>query len=392
MSIALTHDGLPENCGRFDLLSLFEQVAKSHYRLSKTAIALVRHYVLRTSDEDYRKGRVCAVWSQVATTARAIGLTPRSINGAERELEDAGFLIRSTGGNGARYGERRDGRVIWASGINLAPLILRFHELQDRLQAIRLRDRAVDQCKAEIRQINRAIRSSEQIDLRAMADEILPHGRTARITDLDRLTAIRDALAEVLAMLRDGAGAQKISDGSEENCAPNIPPEQSSKTCSAGAPSRTPDLRMSPQQAALIATDEYREALAMFGGTTWSGIVETSFHMAIQMGIGQRSWQSACARLGREHAALCVIIIQRNAALSSGHRYHARKPAGCLAGMVKSTLAGTMNLAGMVAAIRDRKDEGKKTGRSEIGNTQDSITDSIFGQMAARYARCTRLS
>jgi len=112
MSIALTHDGLPENCGRFDLLSVFEQVAKSHYRLSKTAIALVRHYVLRTSDEDYRKGRVCAVWSQVATTARAIGLTPRSINGAERELEDAGFLIRSTGSNGARYGERRDGRVI----------------------------------------------------------------------------------------------------------------------------------------------------------------------------------------------------------------------------------------------------------------------------------------
>lgn len=391
MSIALTHSGFPEDCGRFDLLSVFEQVAKAHYRLSKTAIALVRHYVLRTSDEDYHKGRVCAVWAQVATTARAIGLTPRAINGAERELEHAGFLIRSTGGNGARYGERRDGRVVWASGINLAPLILRFHELQDQLQTIRLRDRAVDQCKAEIRQINRAIRSSEQLDLRMMANEILPHGRTARITDLDRLTVIRDALAGVLTMLRDDVGAQKISDASEENCAPNIPSEQSSKTCSIDRSPPTRELRISPQQAAVIATEEYREALPMFGGITWPGIVETSFNMAIQMGISQRSWQSACARLGREQAALCVIVIQRNAALGSSHRYYARKPAGCLAGMVKSTVEGTMNLAGMVAAIRDRKDEGRITGKRQFEGSQDSINDSIFGQMAARYARCTRL-
>lgn len=82
MSITLTHSGLPDGCSRFELLSAFEAVAKIHYRLSRTAIALVRHYVLKTSDEDYLRGRICAVWGQVCRTARALSLSPRSINSA----------------------------------------------------------------------------------------------------------------------------------------------------------------------------------------------------------------------------------------------------------------------------------------------------------------------
>lgn len=391
MSATLSHAGLPEGYGRFDLLSLFEQVAKSQFRLSKTATALIRHYVLKTSDEDYLKGRICAVWSQVCRTARALDLTPRSINAAERELESAGFLVRSTGGNGARCGSRQAGRIIWAAGINLAPLIRRFHELQDKVQATRLHEQAVDQCKAEIRQLNRAIRQSEQAGPRAMADEILPHGRTARINDLDRLAAIRDALADALKALRDASGTQKTSDGSEENCAPNIPSKSSSKFCSADAPPAA-ELLLSPRQAVALATTVYRELLPVFGGINWAALVETSCHMALLLGIDQRTWQSACARLGREQAALCVIIIQRNAALNQSHRYHARRPDGCLAGMVKSALSGAMNLPGMVAAIRDRKDDRGEARRVEYEGSQDSITDSIFGQMAARYARCTGLS
>lgn len=310
------------------MLSLFEQAAKSQYRLSKTAIALIRHYIRRTSDEDYCKGRICAVWSQVCRTARALDLTPRSINSAERELENAGFLVRSTGGNGARCGERREGRIAWAAGINLAPLIRRFHELQDKVQAIQIQQRAVDQCRAEIRHINRSIRESEQEELHTRADEILPQGRTARIADLDRLTTIRDALADVLNALRAPSGAQKTSDGSEENCAPHIPSKSSSKICSANAPSAASELRMSPRQVVMLATNEYRELLTMFGGENWPAIVETSFHTARQIGIHQRTWRSTCSSLGREMTALCVIIIQRNMALDTTHPYHARKAAG----------------------------------------------------------------
>lgn len=297
MSITLTHSGLPDGCGRFELLSAFEAVAKVHYRLSRTAIALVRHYVLKTSDEDYRRGRICAVWGQVCRTARALNLSPRSINSAERELEEAGFLVRSFGTNGSRSGDRRDGRIAWAAGINLAPLIQRYGEILDKVDALRLRDHAIDQCRAEIRQINRAIRASESVEAQTLAADILPHGRTARIADLVRLEAIKVALSAVLTELEECAGAPKTSDQSEENCAPNIPSEQFQKTCSAAKASWRSHDQITPKLASALATDEYRSALDMYGGANWPAIVETSFQMALQMGIDRRTWQTACGRL-----------------------------------------------------------------------------------------------
>lgn len=387
MSITLTHPGLPEGCGRFDLLSLFEAAARRHYRLSKTAIALVRHYVRKTGDDDYRKGRICAVWPQVARTARDLDLTPRSINSAERELEDAGFLVRSTGNNGARSGERKDGRVIWAAGINLAPLISRFQELQDRVEAIRLHNRAVDQCKAEIRQINRAIRESEQADLKARAFDILPDGRTARISDLDRLSSIRDALSAVLDMLDAPPREQKTSDGSEENCARKIPPEESSKSCSGDAPPPLPDLKVTPRLAVSLASDDYRSVLAVHGQATWPALVEASYQIALQMGVDQRTWQTACNRFGRERAALCVIVIERNASLDPSHRYHVRQPDGCLAGMVKSALAGSLNLAGLIGAICDREEENSKADHFKQTGMRHKSSANIFTNVTANLGQ-----
>ena len=106
MSTTLSHRGLPAGVGRFDLLRMFEQVARPGFGLSSTAVALVRHYVLKTMDGDYLPGRICAVWSQACRFAEALGLTPRSINSAERELEQAGFIIRNAGINGERAGDR----------------------------------------------------------------------------------------------------------------------------------------------------------------------------------------------------------------------------------------------------------------------------------------------
>lgn len=392
MTDALTHSGLPEGHGRFDLLSAFEAVAKAEYGLSRTAIGLIRHYVLKTSDVDYLADRICAVWAQVCRTAQALNLSPRSINSAERELEAAGFLVRSTGANGCRMGDRTEGRITWASGANLAPLIERYRELRDKADAMRLHFRAIDRCRAEIRRINREIRRSEVAEAQAIAAELLPHGRTARIDDLARLEEIRAALSAVLVELTASARVPKTSDASEENCAPNIPPETSSKTSSCAAQPSAPAPRLTPNQAAMLATDQYRELLPVFGGMTWPAVVETSFQMALQMGIAERTWRSACDRLGREHAALCVIVIQRNAMLDAGHSYYVRKPDGCLAGMMKSTLSGAMNLAGMIAAIRGREEEQGKPREFGIEGSQDSITNGIFRQMAARYGRCTRLS
>lgn len=118
MSAALVHGGLPAGIRRVDLLSLVEDLGKRGLGLSSTATRVLRHYVWRSRDDDYRAGRICAVWDRVCRTADDLDLCSRAINDAERELEAKGLIARTTGGNGARSGLRSGGIIRWAAGIS----------------------------------------------------------------------------------------------------------------------------------------------------------------------------------------------------------------------------------------------------------------------------------
>lgn len=352
MSTTLAHKGLPVGVGRFDLLRLFEQVARPGFGLSSTALALVRHYVLKTMDGDYLSGRICAVWTQACRFAEALGLTPRSINSAERELERAGFIIRNAGINGERAGDRQDGIVVWAAGINLAPLVERFAEMQAKAEALELQARAIQQCRAEIRQLGQRIREAGDDDLRAQAETILPDGRTARITNIDRLIAIREALSAMLAAVEfvpePEPRALKTSDAPEENCAPNIQDKNSSRRRTARL--SDPLERIRPATALVVATESYRGIVEALGGPTWPNLVEASWRSCGRLGIAQSTWGRACQQFGRERAALSVLLIDRNAELPLGHRYRVDSPARCLAGMVRREGSAGVNLAGLFRA------------------------------------------
>jgi replication initiation protein RepC len=352
MSTTLAHRGLPAGVGRFDLLRLFEQVARPGFGLSSTAVALVRHYVLKTMDGDYLSGRICAVWTQACRFAEALGLTPRSINSAERELEKAGFIIRNAGINGERAGDRQDGVVVWAAGINLAPLVERFAEMRAKAEALELQARAIQQCRAEIRQLGQRIREAGDEDLRERAEIILPDGRTARITNIDRLIAIREALSAMLAAIESvpdpDPRALKTSDAPEENCAPNIQNKKSPRRRT--GPARDPLDPIRPATALVVATESYRGIVETLGGPNWPNLVEASWRSCGRLGIAQSTWGRACHQFGRERAALTVLLIDRNAELPPGHSYRVVSPARCLAGMVRRAGSAGVNLAGLFRA------------------------------------------
>ncbi|MBN9146010.1 MULTISPECIES: helix-turn-helix domain-containing protein [unclassified Novosphingobium] len=352
MSTTLAHRGLPAGVGRFDLLRLFEQVARPGFGLSSTAVALVRHYVLKTMDGDYLSGRICAVWTQARRFAEKLGLTPRSINSAERELEQAGFILRNAGINGERAGDRQDGVVVWAAGINLAPLVERFAELQAKAEALELQARAIQQCRAEIRQLGQRIRDAGDEDLRERAETILPDGRTARITSIERLIAIREALSAMLAAIESAPDpaprAPKTSDAPEENCAPNIQDKNSPRRRTV-RPS-DPLERIRPATALVVATESYRGIVEALGGPTWPNLVEASWRSCGRLGIAQSTWGRACQQFGRERAALSVLLIDRNAEMPLGHRYRVGSPARCLTGMVRRAGSAGVNLAGLFRA------------------------------------------
>lgn len=348
MTTTLAHNGLPDGIGRFELLRVFEQVARPGFGLSSTAVCLVRHYVLKTMDADFASGRICAVWTQACRIAAKLGLTPRSINSAERELEQAGFIVRTGGINGGRGGDRHDGVIAWAAGINLAPLVNRFSELRAKAEAIELATMAILQCRAEIRQLGKRIRDIGDQALWDNAARILPGGRTARIADIRRLTAIRDALSAVLDAIESKPCASISSDAPEENGAPRIQNHQSTRSRT-GRPGDPLD-RVTPAAAVSVATETYRDTVTALGGATWPNLVEASWRSCKRLGIGQSTWGNACHRFGRERAALCVLLIDRNAELPVGHRYRVLVPGRCLAGMVRQAKSGELNLVGLLRA------------------------------------------
>lgn len=352
MSTTLSHRGLPAGVGRFEMLRMFEQVARPGFGLSSTAVALVRHYVLKTMDGDYVAGRICAVWTQACRFAEALGLTPRSINSAERELEQAGFIVRNAGINGERAGDRQDGTIVWAAGINLAPLVERFAEMRAKAVALELQARAIQQCRAEIRQLGQRIREAGDDDLRERAEIILPDGRTARINSIHRLIAIREALSAMLAAIESAPApeprALKTSDAPEENCAPNIQDKNSSRRGTVSA--RDPCDRIRPAAALVVATESYRGIVEALGGPSWPNLVEASWRSCGRLGIAQSTWGRACQQFGRERAALSVLLIDRNAELPLDHRYRVGSPAKCLAGMVRRAGSAGVNLAGLFRA------------------------------------------
>lgn len=359
MSTTLAHRGLPAGVGRFDLLRLFEQVARPGFGLSSTAVALVRHYVLKTMDGDYLSGRICAVWTQARRFAEQLGLTPRSINSAERELEQAGFIVRNAGINGERAGDRQDGIVVWAAGINLAPLVERYAEMQTKAEALELQARAIQQCRAEIRQLGQRIREAGDEDLRKRAETILPDGRTARITSIDRLIAIREALSAMLAAIESAPEpeprALKTSDAPEENCVPNIQNKNSSRRRTTRL--SDPLERIRPATALVVATESYRGIVEALGGPTWPNLVEASWRSCGRLGIAQSTWGRTCQQFGRERAALSVLLIDRNTELPPGHRYRVGSPARCLAGMVRKSGSAGVNLAGLFRATERNAQE-----------------------------------
>lgn len=362
MSATLVHGGLPAGVRRIDLLALVEDLGKRGLGLSSTATRLLRHYVWRSRDDDYRAGRICAVWDRVSRTADDLDLCSRAINDAERELEAKGLIARTTGGNGARSGLRSGGVIRWAAGINLAPLIERYADLKAAWEARELQQQAIDTCKAEIRRMRRLIRDAAQPQMMARADAILPDGRVAPIQRIEKLEAIRVALETVLADLASDPRAMKTSDRPEENSRPNIQNQDSSRSCS----ERPAEPTITPSSALELASEEFRLIASAHGDPGWPGLIEASRQTASWLGIGQRSWGKACSLLGRERAALCVLVIDRNARLQSGHRYRARHAGKCFSGMVRRATSGGFNLDGLLRAFQ--QDELAGSGSAEVAS------------------------
>lgn len=338
MSISLAHNGLPPGVTHFSLVDLIEKIAPGSHReerLSATAVRVLKHYLLGCRSSDFEPGRICGVWEQPQTTAQTLRISTKVLHNAEAELERGGFIERTHVPHARRTGQRRDGVIVSLSGISLRPLIDGFGRWKARLEAMELHERAMASLRHEIVMLGRQIRATQAAALIEEAERILPRGRVSRISSAEKLKALKGMLEALLVQPELPTGDTKSSHRTEEIFAPNIPVKDSSKNRKRATDADRSD-EVSPAVAASLASADYRSLLPSDRAPGWPDIVDASAIACRWHNVSQPAWAEACERLNRERAALCLLVIDRNARLPSEHRYRARSGRKCLSGLLRN--------------------------------------------------------
>jgi replication initiation protein RepC len=381
MSAVLVHGGLPSDIRRWDLVNLVKQVAvigvpdaaSKISRISRTAVAVLEYLIGACRESDFQKGSICGVWEQPATIASKLGISIKVLHNAEAELRKVKWIERTSTAHARRSGERLGSAIVALEGISLAPLIDGYPNLIQIRDADALQQQAASGIRAEIVQIRRHIRELSGPEIIDKAEAILPSGRTSRIVKIEQLRAIRTELEALLVCLELPSGEQKSSDRTEENFSPNILEKDSSKNCSRGR-QRNENSAVTPESAARLASEDYQALLEANGGPTWLNLIETSSMACSWLGISQKVWGEACQQLGREQAALCVLVIDRNWRLPAEHRYRGRRPKACLQGIIGKGREH-LNLNGFLRAIQGYQEgDGGEVSALTLSNPEQPLS------------------
>ncbi|QVM84537.1 helix-turn-helix domain-containing protein [Novosphingobium decolorationis] len=342
--------------GKWALIDLIREVGRDGLKLNARQIRYLELCIKWCRDGDFRRGAICAHWNSVDAVAGELGCSPRQVWNIETSLEQAGLIQRTFGKNGRRCAKRdSSGQIAWAAGINLSPMLTQEKQayLLDLQKELSEERAALEILRAEIQLVRRRIQVCGDTGAIRKMDAILPGGRTSRLRDRPHLEELLAALQSVRTAISAACGATKISDedaktadASEISGAPYTPLKHSKNLRTPPAASEA--ARVTPRQAMLLASASYRMRVEALGGASAANLVEASAQVCSELGIGPAGWGSICQRLGREAAALAILVIHRNARLPQDDPYHARDPARCAFGLAKRL--GGVNLQGMLMA------------------------------------------
>jgi hypothetical protein len=369
MSLTLSHGGLPAGMRPFDLADI---VAKLRQRLGlrDEDICYLRHALRHLRREDFEPGRICSIWTSVTRLGDELGLSVRQINRIETRLAERALILRATLRNGRRFGRRSaDGRIVCASGINLAPIIDRAGELQasvqqEACQTLELRE-ARDRANDLIHRI-RDLGAPEALEAARVA---FPRLRPSEVRSQVRLTEIIEALSAVLADFSVESGRTVEVAPSDSLARPDTKEEKKIKTCThdEGAERNTPIT--TPGQVMLLAGREFREAILLYAEgispgrpPCWQALTLASRDHAMRIGISGAQWAASCDLIGEARSVLCLLVADRNAGRTGCFRV--RNAAAAFVGMTRAEARGKAVLGSLIGELMQfgKSEEGRKAG------------------------------
>ena len=396
--------GLERTAKPYELLLLVKRVGKAG-GFTTRMIHLLEYYLAFTREIDWQEGQYPIVYQTQTKTAMDLGISERQVQRLEKALAEVGALAWQDSGNYRRYGQRcpETGEILYACGVNLAPLAGIEANLRRQLAEKQAVNGAWHKTKCRISQARRKIKAAvEQLSARADVDqlkiesilgdtrELSTQIRTHMSLDalLDLLHAHEKVLNSLLAALKSVLlkrvknikmsfrsaidvvyfkytntskflkrntnkaplvrfqGAQsglatKQARTSARMDRANEPERLKSRSAGIrGVDTGTP--QMTIQQAVGAASERFLGCMPVSAKPAdWAQLVEAAYRLGSELGISQRHWGEACAVMGRTGAALCVLVTDRAAQRDCGR---VTKPAGYFYAMVKRARTGELRL------------------------------------------------
>lgn len=364
--------------GRYDLLLLVKKAGRAA-GFTARMIQLLDYYLAFTRDQDWQRGSSPLVYQSLAKTALDLGVSERQIQRLEQSLFEVGALTFKDSGNHRRYGQRcaKSGRILYAYGIDLSPLASLKDELEAKLHEKELRDQAWLETKRQISAIRREICSllaeMEAGAIRAewLDDAISRYAAVAvAIRTYMGLGELRDLLAKTEDLLI--WMSEKGSSRDDNNVVHYNPSTQISKKESVGAangfresvadsnsrPVQVPAKgrefgtgiqHLRPKQVLNAASSRFLAHVPMHSrALEWGDLVQAAYKLKPELDISQASWGEACHTLGREGAAVCLLLTDH---AMFRQENPVQKPGAYFRAMFKRARTSELNLHGAVFGL-----------------------------------------
>ena len=401
--------GLEEGVSRYDLLLLVKKAGKL-IGVSPRMMQLLDYYYAFSRDCDWAgQGSRPIVYQSLARTALDLGVSERQIQKLETALFQLGVIGFHDSGNHKRYGQRdpQTGRILFAYGVDLSPLVALRPALEAKLQEKQLYDAAWLETKRQVSWYRRQLRAhlaewgqgagtaTDLAQFELDYAEIAFHLRThIPLADLRTLLARHKGLhSRLLAAMgvetaaasqqaqqsSSGETARECSSRSERTDVHYKSTTQQSSDKSESSsptdqgfqksvvePTEPADLilatglqHLTLKQAVVASSDRLRGHLPLASRPlNWNDLVEAAYQVRRELHVSQQSWGEACQLLGRIGAAVCVIVADR-AALRADDPV--RMPAAYFRGMVNKARSGELRLqASLCGLIESQRDDGRR--------------------------------
>jgi replication initiation protein RepC len=420
--LAQAFAGLPEDVSHRQVLTMFKRAAP-YLGIPPRLVHAIDTLMSWSRPVDWSDGERPIVFPSNEKLTQKLGIGVRQLQKMLTNAAKLGLLTHRDSANGNRIGARgRDGRLIYAYGIDLSPLGARYAEFAQAAAEGTAADMRIDVLRKRLTAARRRIRSLAQLvedemiegidartgveiaqlatrQMRCVRDEVL---LTACVEQIEACAAeLQEAVTSLLELSKTAKSREKSSpsDDLEDTLTTTTnQPITAKAVYSRGFSKRSSEAQYDVQDhkpqteveadlakhgvdPSFIASVVSEIILPDTQPPSWGTLIGTAERLVDQASIHRNVWHEACRLMGQKGAAASVLAIAHK-----HMRGDVDRPGAYLRGMNRHAASGLLNLG---RTFHGLKDNARSEGMRSLESGAESRS---FGQLASAALNLARNS